>query len=288
MAVTFDSSSNGSASSGTTVTVSHTVASGACLLVGVVSTDAGVTVSSVTYNGSALTAVSGATSSAGTITEHKHYIISNPSTGTNNIVVTMSGTITGTVRVLAASYIGADSTAPVSNAIGDNVEDGLSSPSGAIHGNITPQKANSYLVETVANGSGFTLAYRNSQTQRTASGNNTIADKKITTATAQDMGVDWGGLGSGNRCVVVSSIQSKNRSLSVSDSAVKSESMKMLRGRKFRIVDSSVHSEVIEIVKNLWASITKSANTFVNQAKNSSTFSNISKSISSWNNQNKS
>ena len=107
MAIAFDATSAGSA--GGTLTIAHTC-TGTDLILWVgfflfkSPTPPGVT--SVTYNGVAMTAISGAPSShQSNITEYLYYLV-NPATGTNNIVITPAGSV-DEVDANCASYTGA-------------------------------------------------------------------------------------------------------------------------------------------------------------------------------------
>jgi uncharacterized repeat protein (TIGR01451 family) len=114
--VVFDAASSNSASTGTTVTVSHTTGSGSnrLMLVGVSSRNRTITVgdpgdetTSVTYNGASLTFVGSEASNADAITYI--FMLVNPPSGTANVVVTfgsaLGGNNVGTVGVTTYSNV---------------------------------------------------------------------------------------------------------------------------------------------------------------------------------------
>lgn len=120
MAVTVDATSTAPASAGasrTTMTWSHTVASGATLLVVAVTYAGGgsVTTSSVTYGGVPLTGYTRATSSAGANNRlvDLWYIV-NPTPGTASIVVTQSGS--NDCDAAAISWKGTSTSTPLGTA----------------------------------------------------------------------------------------------------------------------------------------------------------------------------
>lgn len=102
MAIAFDSASSGEIASSTTLTVAHTC-TGSDRVLFVAVFDAGF-VSGVTYNGVALTLGKSQTIWYGGATAKIYYLI-NPSSGTNNIV--LSRPTAGGMRLAAASYTGA-------------------------------------------------------------------------------------------------------------------------------------------------------------------------------------
>lgn len=110
MAVAFDASSSGQFASGLSVTVSHTCASGAMLVVFVgYSFVAFTTVSGVTYNGVAMT-------SQGSVTNGSNqrlmvFTLTNPASGANNIVVSFNDNTSLAMGVIGVSVTGAGSIA---------------------------------------------------------------------------------------------------------------------------------------------------------------------------------
>jgi hypothetical protein len=122
MALAVDAVSSGTrafAANATTLTFAHTVSgSDRVLLVAVqwYSTQAVRSVSSVTYNGTAMTLVSSSQIDNGANRFLALYYLIAPSTGTNNVVITLSGTddlfFGGSV-----SFTGADQTSPLGTAV---------------------------------------------------------------------------------------------------------------------------------------------------------------------------
>lgn len=100
----FDATSNGSNST-ETLTVSHTCAAGAALIVAASSQG---TVSGVTYNGVAMTQIGSQVSSPGGSLIYL-FFLANPATGANNIVVTKSAVLG---NMCAASYTNVGNVVP--------------------------------------------------------------------------------------------------------------------------------------------------------------------------------
>lgn len=121
MAISVDAISLNAQTSGSTLTFAHTVASGAVLYVAAEGNGAG-SITSVTYNGTALTEVS----TEGTSADSGHSIswwkIDNPDSGTHNIVVSTSVSA-GDTSGLGISLLGAN-TSGSNGAEGAAVSDG--------------------------------------------------------------------------------------------------------------------------------------------------------------------
>ena len=100
MAIAFDAASSGTTAFDVTITFSHTCTGSDRALFVMVATPS--TVSGVTYNGDALTAISGGG------TQVALYGLLAPDTGENNIVVTVAGD--EVIVAAAASYTGVDQT----------------------------------------------------------------------------------------------------------------------------------------------------------------------------------
>lgn len=100
------------------VTFAHTcTGTDRALLVGCLTNDLTDTVSGVTYNGTAMTEVAvGSTSQAGGggRTEKVYlFYLANPASGTNNVVVTCTGTVSNGLQCYGQSYTGVHQTTPV-------------------------------------------------------------------------------------------------------------------------------------------------------------------------------
>lgn len=110
MAIAFDNSNSGTSTSSATNTFSLVVGSGAnrILWVGfLVNNGTTPTVSSVTYAGVAMTATSNSPVNGG---QYLYlYSLAAPATGTNNVVITMSGSVSQ-ISACASSYTGAAQT----------------------------------------------------------------------------------------------------------------------------------------------------------------------------------
>lgn len=110
MAIIFDSTSNGIITSGTTITFSHVAASGSGLFVAVYDYGGGPN-PTATYDGVSMTHVLSFTH-AGNIMHL--YFLSNPSSGTHNIIVTRSGNLFA-FAAISASYTVISSSQPDSS-----------------------------------------------------------------------------------------------------------------------------------------------------------------------------
>lgn len=112
MAISFDASATGSVSSNTTLTFSHTVGAGSNRILWVaflVNDAAPAAVSSVTYNGVAMTAtVDSPFVEQATIYQHLFYLVA-PASGAHNVVITMASSMSG-INAHAVSYAGAKQT----------------------------------------------------------------------------------------------------------------------------------------------------------------------------------
>lgn len=112
MAVTIDTTSHGFKSGSSPLTISHTCNSGAALIVGIACNTA-ITITGVTYNGTAMTLVSTYTGNFRTVAFYK---LLTPSTGTNDIVISYSGT--SSVYGAGISLFGASDVDGINNNTG--------------------------------------------------------------------------------------------------------------------------------------------------------------------------
>lgn len=110
MAVAFDAAADGAADSGSSVSYSHTCSGSDRLLIVGVAWRGTQTVSSVTYNGVAMTQVA-AHAAGGNNTRVKQYYLINPASGANTVSVTMSGATN--LVVGSISFNGAHQTTPL-------------------------------------------------------------------------------------------------------------------------------------------------------------------------------
>lgn len=124
MAIALDATSNGTSANGaTSVTVSHTcTGSDRILIVGVIDEQAD-TVTGVTYNGTSMTQ---AVKAANDLGQHYLYYLIAPSTGTNNIVASRSGT-SGKIGIGAISYTGAKQSGQPDATTSNNTNSGTTS-----------------------------------------------------------------------------------------------------------------------------------------------------------------
>ena len=112
--VAIDSSSSSSGSNVSSLTWSHTVSGANRLLVVGISRRAygSVSVSSATYNGVALTNSGSVQAGSGDFSRSEIWYLANPNTGTNNIVVTLSGG-NDWIEAGAMSFTGVNQTTPL-------------------------------------------------------------------------------------------------------------------------------------------------------------------------------
>jgi hypothetical protein len=108
MAISYDTSAYHGGTNATSITFAHVdgVGSNRILWVGIL-TGGGDTVTGVTYNGVAMTQASKNTSMPSTNVLYLYYLV-NPATGSNNIVVSQTGS--GYLNAASTSYFGASQT----------------------------------------------------------------------------------------------------------------------------------------------------------------------------------
>jgi len=116
MAIAIDSTVS-DAVVGSTRTTSFTISgSDRYLVVGVAVQSSSTTVSTITYNSISLTSINSRTTSGATFGKTMLYGLVNPSSGTNNLVVTASAS--GFLWIYGISLTGVDQTTPISPAGG--------------------------------------------------------------------------------------------------------------------------------------------------------------------------
>ena len=114
MAIAYDNSSsvyNGTAT--TSQTLSHTTAGSDRILVVSTRTYDGNTITGVTYNGVAMSEVGTAQAFASNTDRHRTWILVNPASGANNVVVSLSSALR--IEVYAISFTGAAQTGQPDN-----------------------------------------------------------------------------------------------------------------------------------------------------------------------------
>ncbi len=111
--VTFDAASIAHAASVTTLSWSHTTSAqnNRLLVVGLSINNPSVTATSITYNGSNLTKLTGRSCDTSSGCEDELWYLVNPATGTNTISVTLSGA--SNIGAGAATYYNVDQTTPL-------------------------------------------------------------------------------------------------------------------------------------------------------------------------------
>ena len=171
MAIAFDTATDGGHTTGASLTFAHTcTGSNLFLVVGIFYVAGANDISSVTYNGVAMTqAIKGPAESGGRFTYI--YFLANPSSGANNVVITPSASGNDLFGV-SASYTGAIQSSSVADSTNSN-----SSGSGNA----------SVAVTTVADNCWVTGVWRNSGTSSTAGSGTTV--RKTIAATSDSVGI---------------------------------------------------------------------------------------------------
>lgn len=153
--ISFDAAVDHGWTSASVVTKSATVGSGSdrVLFVHIFSNVSSDVVASVTYNGMAMTRLTRLSPQSNA--QHYVYVLANPPTGSNNIVVTNSSS--ALTRVLHSSYDGVDATN-----FPDDSSGGTSSSGSSLSGTVTTTVDNCWLIASgvgmsgVTAGTGFT------------------------------------------------------------------------------------------------------------------------------------
>jgi hypothetical protein len=164
MAIAFDAANSNKADATTTVTVALSVvsATNGIVVVNVVLDDptlADRTVSSVTYNGTNLTNIAGATIDSTPNRSEMWYLLNTTVTGSHNVIVTMGGTCNG-IGCGAMSFTGVDQVSPIDASTSAT---GTGSPSKAI----VTVADNAFIAEgCLINTGSASLAVNSSQTQK--------------------------------------------------------------------------------------------------------------------------
>lgn len=222
------------------------------LLVGVVRS-ADETITGITYDGVAMTAVPSSSASNGGVDGLEWYRLIDPATGSNDVVVSFSADVgPDAVTSVALSYTGVNQTTPITVVATSTNKDTAS---------ITTGVANEYLVQLIG-GDGFTLsAYTDSQVQRetdTSGPGVYLADRKVTTAGAYNM--RWSTTG-GNYCTSILALQPIEITASVDDTITTSDGIEGLRTRLANTTDTVNVSDDIdsELKENVWLNPDKSA-----------------------------
>lgn len=150
MAIAFDSAASKSQDSSTTNTFAHTCAgSNRIILVGCMTTNG--TITGVTYNGVSLTQAIDNTTGGSTFNHIYLFYLIAPATGTNNVIVTSSGS--GSVYAASASYTGVAQTSPI-----DGTSATTTTTTGAFSKSVTTSVANDWIIGYVGAGNYSTSA----------------------------------------------------------------------------------------------------------------------------------
>lgn len=189
MAIAFDTATTGSvAGSPTSLTFSHTNGSGSKrLLVVCIAYQDTTSATGVTYNGVAMTFVARASQN---FTSSEIWYLANPSTGANNVVITMSGA-TSYITATANSFTG---VAQTSLTDGSNTATGSSTTASV---DVTTGRDNSWVIDCVAiqtNTGDITLTVGSGQTQRSNQTNSSQERQGTSTeptTTAGTVTMDW-------------------------------------------------------------------------------------------------
>ncbi len=200
MAIAFDSASSGGTVASNTLTFSHTCSgSNRILFVGIEGDGSSDTLTSVTYNGVAMTRID-SISAASTANRYLYlYYLIAPATGAHNVVATVSS---GTVVLgVSASYTGA-----LQSGVPDSSNKGGATSGGSRNVSTTTVLNNSWVVGHF-NGAASPTAVAGTTLRATEStyGFSTIGDSNgaVTPAGAKSLGITWSG-SNGNGGIVAS------------------------------------------------------------------------------------
>lgn len=188
----YDASSSASGGSDNAFTISHTIGAGSdrVLIVGFSSEDgtaADQVPSTVTYNSTAMTAVTSATTSEGTNRVDMYYMLETdlPSTGAYSLVVTFTDTCQN-FHGMSYSFSNVAQEAPTGNA-------NTATTSTTISTSITTTIANSYLIDHVVAGgiTNFTETAGQTNKLETDENSSTSAGSTKSVAVAQSNSSGW-------------------------------------------------------------------------------------------------
>lgn len=260
MAIAYDNSSEkvegGSVSS---TTLSHTVGTGSAryLVVGTVFRGgANLVATAVTYNGVAMTKIGSDRTNAGACNSNIWGLV-NPASGTNDVVVTYSGT-GNTMLVVASSYTGVHQTNPVDN------NTGTTGTGTTFTASLTPVAGNCWSVTNVGS---------DAKTPTFVSGISTVRQTNSTVQLFLDSGASLNA-GVANALDFSQSSGAWSyemvtlapaASFTVSDTCTGTDSFSSSVG--FTILETITASEVVSVAKALWSRIKKHITTWTNQNK---------------------
>jgi len=266
MAIAFDAQSIGSASTGSTVTVAHTCSGSNRVLVCVISNGTEEDIVSVEYDGVAMALVE--SGSAGGGFESFVYVLGDPSSGSNNLVVTMSGGIdTGTCRVGGASFNGAGDIDPI------NVSEKTNSVSDKnINLSVTTTVDDCMLFDflLLSAGSG-TIGAGQTLVHSSESGAFLKSSyKKVGAAGSHTMTWDTtGGVGDTGLYTVIA-INPRIVEATVSEDLTMTDDVEIRREREITISETMNMTDVIEtsVLTRIWRNLAKNIVSVVNKNKN--------------------
>lgn len=184
MAISIDSHSQNAATSGTTLSWSHTCASGAVLIVGASIGNQNQTVTGVTYNGVALTKI--VEKGGGDACYASLWYLANPASGANTITVTYSAN----PSPHGVGGIGLSLTGVSSSVVGVSGSTDVSPAAASISTSVTTTAANSMVVAYAAqNGNSTSLTVSGSnQTQQDTTGKINSMRSSLSTQTTTSTG----------------------------------------------------------------------------------------------------
>jgi hypothetical protein len=184
--ITYDAASSANIASGTTLSWNHTTTSqqNKIMIVSVATNVFGAppTVSSITYNGVALTKVPNAQTNCPAKCREELWYLLNPASGTHAITVTTSAS--GPVNAGAATYYNVDQTNPLGTAV--TAAGTSSTPAITVSGTTTNQLIVDCLADT-----GTALTVTSGQTQlwnQSANGMTGASSSKVGSATSTTLG----------------------------------------------------------------------------------------------------
>lgn len=189
MSIAFDAETYNTASAATSLTISHTPSGTPNLVVAVFWLKVGTDdVTGVTYNGVPMTKVDWQPNSPINSKSVHMYYLANPSSGTQDLVITTSGA--QDIRGSAITYTGADTSTPLD---ASNKDSGLNGPT--ITCSLTTTASDTAVIVVAEEGRTYSSAGTNTTVMQT--GNPRIARSTTNIATASSTSLSWTDTASG-------------------------------------------------------------------------------------------
>lgn len=254
MAIARDISTAGS-TTGTSLTVSHTVTgSNPILFVSVFYDNA--TVVSLTYNSVAMSLVKLHAFGSNNLAL---YALANPSTGTHDIVFTLGSSVA--MALIGASYTGAAST----NQPGANADGGESTTTPKTT-SLTTTATNSWMVMVARNNTaGTSSASTGADLFKNAGGMQFYDTLATVPVGSNDMLITF--TGGDNVDTIIAEVKATGTSFTVSDTQASTDIISIVRGLWFSVADTVASSEAYTSFKVGFSNAAKSVSTWINPDK---------------------